>query len=80
MIRESQCIYCKHFQGATSQGNPQGNPFATPKICAAFPQGIPQEVLLTIHDHRLPFDGDHGVRYEPTSEEEDFYSQNSKNF
>lgn len=32
--------------------------------CAAFPDGIPDEIYFGGFDHRLPFPGDHGVRYE----------------
>lgn len=69
MIRESQCLYCKHFQSVQESDNP----FAAPKVCTAFPQGIPREVLLTEHDHRLPYPGDRDVRYEPVSEDLDYY-------
>lgn len=32
--------------------------------CEAFPDGIPDEVLVDGFDHRLPFPGDGGVRFE----------------
>ncbi len=31
--------------------------------CAAFPDGIPYEIILSEFDHREPFDGDHGLRF-----------------
>ena len=31
--------------------------------CAAFPAGIPPEILVAGADHRFPFAGDHGVRF-----------------
>lgn len=32
--------------------------------CLAFGGGIPTEILLGVVDHRLPYPGDLGVRYE----------------
>lgn len=49
-----QCVACKHFEsGVLSR-----------EVCAAFPRGIPQEILLNEVDHRVPVDGDHGIRFE----------------
>jgi len=33
--------------------------------CRAYPQGIPWDVLRGEHDHREPFPGDNGIRFEP---------------
>lgn len=33
--------------------------------CRAFPSGIPDAILDGEHDHRAPFDGDGGIRYDP---------------
>ena len=51
----SPCITCKHKRpgGAT---------------CAAFPDGIPDEVLLAENMHTAPIAGDHGVQYEKVEE------------
>lgn len=45
------CIFCKHLcDGATR--------------CTAFPEGIPDDILFGIHDHRNPYEGDNGVLFE----------------
>ena len=31
--------------------------------CAAFPDGIPDEIFRQGVDHRKPFKGDHGIRF-----------------
>ena len=33
-------------------------------VCVAFPEGIPEPILHAAHDHRMPFEGNHGFRYE----------------
>lgn len=37
----------------------------SPATCAAFPRGIPDEILIGGFDHREPYAGDNGVRYMP---------------
>ncbi len=51
MPQSDQCLTCRHYEGD----------FA----CAAFPTRIPQIVLTGSHDHREPYQGDHGIRWEP---------------
>ena len=36
--------------------------------CAAFPDGIPNEIIGGRVPHTSPYPGDHGIRYEPLSE------------
>ena len=45
-----QCNNCKHYIAARS--------------CGAFPDGIPEKILLGQHDHRQPFPGDNGIQFE----------------
>ena len=52
-----QCANCKHLDPI-----PRSGPFTFK--CAAFPGGIPSEILEARHDHRKPFPGDHGIRFE----------------
>jgi hypothetical protein len=37
--------------------------------CGAFPEGIPNEIALSKADHRLPFPGDRGIRFDPVDED-----------
>lgn len=36
-----------------------------PPSCAAFPDGIPDEIMSNLVDHREPVEGDQGIRFEP---------------
>jgi hypothetical protein len=56
-MRETQCMLCKHSTFIKGRGS----------FCAAFPEGIPQEVSSGRIDHRRPIAGDHGVQYEPSA-------------
>jgi len=47
-----QCERCKHYDGVVG--------------CKAFPH-IPDEILTDQANHRKPFVGDHGIRWEPKS-------------
>lgn len=47
-----QCFRCRHLHGGAAYQ------------CDAFPDGIPEPILTNEHDHRQPYDGDHGVRFE----------------
>jgi hypothetical protein len=47
------CIRCRHFVNDRRF------------TCRAFPGGIPDPILVMDHDHREPYPGDGGIRYEP---------------
>ena len=55
----SQCVWCRHRADGGDR-------------CRAFPDGIPDAILNNRHDHNDPYDGDHGVRYEPEIVEIEF--------
>jgi hypothetical protein len=53
-METAMCAYCKHFNGEVRDEN----------VCAAFPDGIPDEIAYENADHTKPFKGDHGIRFE----------------
>ena len=52
------CGGCNHLDTSSDL------PLLDPK-CAAFPAGIPNEILLSKVDHRHPYAGDGDIRFEP---------------
>jgi hypothetical protein len=53
-IRVFACITCRHYDRDSWQ-----------PTCTAFPEGIPDVVLVEGNPHTLPLPGDHGVGWEP---------------
>jgi hypothetical protein len=47
----SQCDLCAHRMNGA--------------VCKAFPHGIPDPIMLNEVDHRQPYEGDHGIHWEP---------------
>jgi len=53
-IYSSICTFCiHHFTGGKKH------------TCKAFPEGIPRKIWEGENDHKNPFPGDHGIRFEP---------------
>lgn len=50
---EPMCTRCKHFR--LEPGLP----------CDAFPDGIPDDILVGGFDHTQPYPGDNGIMFEP---------------
>jgi hypothetical protein len=46
-----QCYKCKEYMGGNT--------------CRAFEDEIPLQILTGEHDHRKPYKGDNGIRFEP---------------
>jgi hypothetical protein len=46
-----QCLSCVHKHGGAN-------------TCDAYPGGVPEPITWGEVDHRLPYPGDHGVRFE----------------
>lgn len=47
----AMCACCRHWDGAGG--------------CAAFASGIPEDLINEGRDHRRPYPGDEGIRFEP---------------
>lgn len=60
MMYRSLCPMCVHFH---SEDDPEVDSGLV--TCAAFPAGIPDEVLREGFDHRNPHEADNGVTFEP---------------
>ena len=51
------CAACAHFKN---------DPTIPGLCCKAYPYGIPDEIVVNGFDHRKPFPGDNGMRFEPS--------------
>ena len=64
MVTLSQCTGCKHGWNAARRATREIYP-----RCAAFPDGIPDEILWNELRHTKPYPGDRGIQYDPIDEE-----------
>ena len=51
-----QCFGCRHFDDTAPRGIFR---------CDAYPTEIPTPILISEHDHKRPYPGDHGIHFEP---------------
>lgn len=59
---------CRHYRGVEQ---PDGTEATERHACAAFPGGIPGEIVTGKNMHTAPYPGDHGVRFEPAGSSKD---------
>ena len=50
------CVTCRHYRPTTR--------LSDSVVCIAFPEGIPADIFWEFADHRLPYAGDRGIRFE----------------
>jgi hypothetical protein len=73
MLSEPRCSErtCKHFIGIDT---PDGDVFDETKqvpVCAAFPEGIPDDIAYGLDLHLDPVKGDNGIQYEKAKPEDE---------
>ena len=66
MLIEPNCSkrQCVHFLGVRGDPTPGEPERGERNYCAAFPDGIPDEITYGSNLHLKPVDGDHGLQYE----------------
>lgn len=63
MLARSRCWErgCKHYNGAIQ---PDGTELTETHACAAFPEGIPDDIAYGENLHLDEVEGDHGITFE----------------
>jgi len=57
MIPIVTCVFCKNVK------------LNGKKQCKAFPEGIPEEILIGNNDHSTKYKGDNGIVFEPIEDD-----------
>jgi hypothetical protein len=57
-LKMIDCLDCKHLDRFN---------LVVGFYCAAFPEGIPDEIADGTRDHKEPYPGDNGIQFEPTT-------------
>ena len=57
------CVRCKHLDVSRLLARKGA-------VCAAFPDGIPQDIIQGMNRHEAPFPGDHGIQFEAEPEKD----------
>ena len=60
MTTSSQCHTCANYVGYRLDGSEDDRP-----VCAAYPEGIPEAIMLGTLDHTVRQAGDGGITWEP---------------
>jgi hypothetical protein len=55
---------CKHYKGIKEVDMPEGVETLCVHVCEAFPEEIPEDILLGDNLHDKPIDGDNGIQFE----------------
>lgn len=55
--KEAMCWWCLHFRSQRIKGLMYYS-------CTAFPDEIPEDIFDNYFDHRAPYPGDNGIRFE----------------
>ena len=73
-ILSPQCARCAHYRGPGGKIKRIGDAFAMIAFatCDAYPQGHSRRNFSELYDHRFPFKGDRGVRFEPRPDQEEW--------